>query len=112
MVLLGLGTWLFEFATAVPYFGAVAIMTSAGLSVFQWAPLLGAYVAVMVLPGVVLFALWAALGDRVRARFERWRSRFTTGSRGTLRWIVGIAGALLLLSAAPDQISVDTALWP
>lgn len=106
MLLLGLGTWLFEFATAVPYFAAIGIMTSAGLPAVQWAPLLGGYVTVMVLPGLLLLAAWAALGERTRERFERWRARFSSGSRGALRWIVGIAGVLILLDAAPDQITI------
>ncbi|WP_181449216.1 GAP family protein [Nonomuraea aridisoli] len=106
MVLLGLGTWLFEFATAVPYFAAIGIMTMAGLSAVQWSPLLGAYVTIMVIPGVVLLLAWAALDDRTRERFERWRTRLSSGSRTTLSWIVGIAGVLLLLDALPDQITI------
>ncbi|NBE98520.1 GAP family protein [Nonomuraea sp. KC401] len=106
MVLLGLGTWLFEFATAVPYFGAIGLMTFAGLPAVQWSPLLGAYVTIMVSPGVLLPAAWAALGERTRDRFERWQARFSSGSRATLRWIVGIAGVLILLDALPAQITL------
>ncbi|MEV4573743.1 GAP family protein [Nonomuraea jabiensis] len=111
MLLLGLGTWLFEFATAVPYFGAIAIMTSAGLTAAQWSPLLGGYVTIMVLPGVLLLLAWAALGERTRERFERWRDRLSSGSRSTLRWIVGIAGALILLEAVDTlfpQVAIVT----
>lgn len=106
MVLLGLGTWLFEFATALPYFGAIGIMTAADLSAAQWLPLLAGYVFIMVTPGILLFLAWAALGERMRERFERWQKKLSSGSRATLRWIVGIAGALILLNAAPDQITV------
>ncbi|WP_170223275.1 GAP family protein [Nonomuraea turkmeniaca] len=106
MVMLGLGTWLFEFATAVPYFGALGIMTAAGLPAVQWSPLLGVYVTIMVIPGILLFVAWAALGERMRERFERWQNKLSSGSRTTLRWIVGIAGVLLLLDAAPDQITI------
>ncbi|MEU8382757.1 GAP family protein [Streptosporangium sp. NPDC048865] len=106
MLLLGLGTWLFEFATAVPYFGAIGVMTSAGLTAVQWSPLLGVYVIIMVIPGILLLVAWAALGERTRDRFERWRSALSSGSRATLRWIVGTAGVLILLDAAPDQISI------
>ncbi|WP_440107049.1 GAP family protein [Streptosporangium sp. H16] len=108
MLLLGLGTWLFEFATAVPYFAAIGIMTAAHLTAAQWSPLLGVYVTVMVLPGILLLAAWAALGERTRERFERWRNSLSSGSRSTLRWIVGIAGVLILLDAAPDQITFTT----
>ncbi|MGJ6965988.1 GAP family protein [Streptosporangium sp. G11] len=106
MLLLGLGTWLFEFATAVPYFAAIGVMTSAGLPAVQWSPLLGVYVTIMVMPGVLLLAAWAALGERMRERSERWQKKLSSGSRTTLRWIVGIAGLLILLDAAPDQITV------
>ncbi|GAA3598465.1 hypothetical protein GCM10022419_097460 [Nonomuraea rosea] len=111
MLLLGLGTWLFEFATAVPYFGAIAIMTSAGLPAVQWSPLLGAYVLIMVFPGLLLFAAWAALGERMRERFERWQVKLSAGSRTALRWVVGIAGVLILLGAADTlfpEVSVGT----
>jgi hypothetical protein len=106
MLLLGLGTWLFEFSTAVPYFGAIGIMAVANLSAVQWSPLLGVYVTIMVMPGILLFVVWAALGERMRERFERWQSKLSSGSRSTLRWIVGIAGVLILLDAAPDQITI------
>lgn len=106
MLLLGATTFLIEFATALPYFGAIGIMTAARLPAVEWLPLLAGYVLVMVLPGLVLFTAWTALEERLRARFERWRDRFTSGSRETLRWIVGIAGVLILLEAAPDQITI------
>jgi hypothetical protein len=113
VLLLGLGTWLFEFATAVPYFAAIGIMTSAGLPAVQWLPLLGVYVTIMVAPGVLLFLAWAALRERMRDRFERWRKRLSGGSRSTLRWIVGIAGALILLDALPDRITITASYeWP
>ncbi len=111
MLLLGLGTWLFEFATAVPYFGAIAIMTSAGLALAQWAPLLGVYVAIMVLPGVLLYLAWLALGERMRARFERWQEKLASGSRTALSWMIWIAGILILLGAVDTlfpQVAVVT----
>ncbi|MFC5832570.1 hypothetical protein [Nonomuraea insulae] len=64
------------------------------------------YVTIMVLPGILLFAAWTALGERMRERFERWQDKLSSGSRTTLRWIIGIAGALILLDAAPDQITI------
>ncbi|GII93964.1 GAP family protein [Sinosporangium siamense] len=104
MLVLALGTWLFEFSTAVPYFGAIAIMTSAGLAAVQWLPLLAVYVTVMVIPGLLLLAAWAALGERVRARFERWQDKLASGSRTAVSWIVFIAGILLVLEAA-EQVA-------
>ncbi|GAA5040336.1 cytochrome c biogenesis protein CcdA [Thermocatellispora tengchongensis] len=112
MLLLGLGTWLFEFATAVPYFGAIGIMTSAGLSAVQWSPLLGAYVTIMILPGILLYAAWAALGERLRARFERWRDKVSSGSRTMVSWIVWIAGCLILLEAVDTLFTEVTVVTP
>ncbi|MEU6716344.1 GAP family protein [Nonomuraea sp. NPDC046802] len=112
MLLLGLGTWLFEFATAMPYFGAIAIMTSAGLPAVQWAVLLGVYVTIMVIPGILLFVAWAALGERVRERFERWRHKMSSGSRTALGWIVGITGFLMLAEAADTLFPQVTVVTP
>ncbi len=111
MLLLGLGTWLFEFSTAVPYFGAIGIMTSAGMTAVQWSPLLAAYVTIMVLPGILLGLAWAALGERTLGRLRRWRDRTSSGSRATLRWIVAMAGLLILLDAADTlfpQVTMTT----
>jgi cytochrome c biogenesis protein CcdA len=112
MLLLGLGTWLFEFATAVPYFGAIGIMTSANLSAVQWSPLLGGYVAIMVIPGILLFVAWAALGERLRERFERWQHKLSSGSRTVLSWIVWIAGFLILLEAVDTLFTEVTVVTP
>ncbi|MET8870106.1 GAP family protein [Nonomuraea sp. NPDC004580] len=110
MLALGLGTWLFEFATAVPYFAAIGIMTSAGLAAAQWLALLGAYVLIMVLPGLLLWPAWLALGERTRGRFETWRAKLASGSRATLSWIVWIAGFLIVADAAatlfPETVTV------
>ncbi|MFD1935417.1 MULTISPECIES: GAP family protein [Nonomuraea] len=111
MLLLGLGTWLFEFATAVPYFGAIGIMTSAGLPAVQWVPLLAVYVTIMVIPGILLLSVWAALGERAQARFERWQAGLSSGSRAMLRWVIRIAGVLILLEAVDmvfPQMTVTT----
>jgi cytochrome c biogenesis protein CcdA len=112
MLLLGLGTWLFEFSTAVPYFGAIGIMTSAGMTAVQWSPLLAAYVTIMVLPGILLCLAWAALGERTRDRIARWRDRPSSGSRATLRWIVAIAGLLIVLDAADTLFPQVTMATP
>ena len=106
MVILGLGTWLFEFYTAVPYFGAIAIMTSAGLPAASWLILLGAYVIVMVLPGIVLFIAWALLRSRMTERFERWQRKIETSTGSALSWIIGIAGVLIFLDALPSDLAV------
>jgi cytochrome c biogenesis protein CcdA len=99
MVLLGVTTWVLEAATALPYFGAVGIMTAAGLTAAQWLPVLAGYTVVMVLPSVALYAAWRVAGPRLQPRLERWRNKKRSNSRNTLRWIVGIAGFLVLWDA-------------
>lgn len=99
MVGLGVTTGLLEAATALPYLAAIGLMTSAGLSPAQWAPLLAGYNVVMVLPGVLLFLVWRIVGERVRARFERFRDWLQANSAETLAWIMGIAGVLLVRDA-------------
>lgn len=99
MIVLGMGTWTFEAATAVPYFAAIALMTSAALTVWQWLPILAGYTLVMIVPCVALLGAWTLSGDRLRPRLERWRAKLSTGSRTALSWIVGIAGFLILRDA-------------
>lgn len=105
-ILLGLSTWLFEFATAVPYFAAVGIMTASGAEPSIWLPVLGGYVVIMILPGIALYLAWLLLRDRMRDRFERWQHKLHGGSRTALSWIVGIAGVLIFLDALPNQITI------
>lgn len=101
IMLLGLSAWMFEFATAVPYFGAIGIMTTAGLEPVERLPLLGAYVVIMVLPGLLIHGASLALGEGIRARLQRWQDKLRGGSEAT-SWIIGIAGAVIFLHALGD----------
>lgn len=106
VVVLGIATWAVEFLSALPYLAAIGIMSTADPPAAQWLTLLGAYVTIMVLPGILLYGASIVLGDRIRDRLERWRRQASSGSRSTVRWIVGIAGALLVLGALPDEITI------
>ncbi|GAA2823463.1 hypothetical protein GCM10010522_46450 [Kribbella solani] len=99
MVVLGLGTWVVEFGTALPFFGAVAMMLSADVPIGQWVPVLAGYVAIMIAPGLLIFAGWRLAGDTVRGRLEQRSAKLATGSRAWLPWLVGIAGFLVLRDA-------------
>jgi hypothetical protein len=68
--------------TALSYFAAVALMTSAKLALWQWLPLLLVYNAIFIAPSLL-------------RRFERWRESLQRGARETLLWIVAIAGVAL-----------------
>ena len=94
--LLGITVTVVEFSTAFPYLGAVALMTSAGLPVVQWLPILIFYNAIFVAPPLLLLAAYSLFGSRVKARLEKFRERFASGSRETMLWIAGIVGFLIL----------------
>lgn len=94
--LLGVTITAVEFTTAFPYLGAIALLTNAEMGPAVWLPILIAYNAIFVLPPLLLVALYGAFGARMRERFERWRESFEGGSRGTLLWVLGIVGFLLL----------------
>jgi hypothetical protein len=52
----------------------------------------------MVLPPVLLYLGHRALGERLRPRLERWRTRVESGSREAMGWIIGLVGFLLLIN--------------
>lgn len=100
MVLLGMTVTAIEMVTALPYFAAIALMTSAPLAFWQWLPLLLIYNAIFVAPPLLLLALYVFAGRRLQGRFERWRLSLQRGARETLLWIVAIAGVALVGDAA------------
>lgn len=100
MVLLGMTVTAIEMVTALPYFAAIALMTSATMPVWQWLPLLLVYNAIFVAPPLLLLGLYLIAGRRLQGRFERWRVSLQRGARETLLWIVGIAGVALAADAA------------
>ena len=56
LAVLGVTVTTLELPTAMPYFGAVALLTSADLLITEWLPLLVLYNAIFVLPPVLLFS--------------------------------------------------------
>jgi hypothetical protein len=65
-----------------------------------------------VIPGILLVVAWAALGERLRERFERWQDKLSSGSRTLLSWIVWIAGCLILLEAVDTLFTEVTVVTP
>lgn len=74
--LLGLTISVVEFSTALPYLGAIAILTNADLTAIQWLPVLVAYNLVFVLPPFLLLGAYRAFGPRLGPVFERWGRGF------------------------------------
>jgi hypothetical protein len=91
--------------TAVPYFGAIALLTAADLPIAQWLPLLVLYNAIFVFPPVLLLAGHIVFGARLEARYANLRERLQAGARETMLWIFGIVGPALLFWSIAEYIA-------
>lgn len=105
LALLGVTVTTMELPTAVPYFGAIALLTSADLPMARWLPLLVLYNAVFVLPPVLLLAGHIVFGRRLDARYAVLRERLQTGARETMLWIFGLVGGGLLVSSFVEYVA-------
>ena len=94
-----------ELPTAVPYFGAIALLTTADLPMTQWLPLLVLYNAIFVLPPVVLLAGHVVFGGRLNARYADLRERLQAGARETMLWIFGLVGSALLVTSVVEYVA-------
>ncbi|SEH02848.1 Sap, sulfolipid-1-addressing protein [Nonomuraea solani] len=100
MVLLGLTAGALEVATMVPYLAAIGIMTTSGLAIGRWLPLLAAYVLVMILPPLALMALRGVAGDWLEPKLERFRAWLAKHSASAVSWAIAIVGFLIARDAA------------
>ncbi|MFD0714521.1 GAP family protein [Paenibacillus sp. GCM10027626] len=99
MVGLGLTTSLIEVATALPYFAAIGLMTTAKLNVAQWVPMLAAYNFIMILPPLVLLLLHALFGRMMQRMLEKLRVKIAGSTGSALSWVMCIVGLILLLNS-------------
>jgi hypothetical protein len=99
---LGLTTGLVEVGMALPYLGAIGLMTAAELPSVLWMSLLGGYNLVMILPGLLLYLGFRLLGARLRPRLEWLRDRMANAGREAFGWVLGIAGFLIARHAAAE----------
>jgi cytochrome c biogenesis protein CcdA len=95
MALLGMTITAVELVTALPYFAATTLMTSAQWPAVQWLPLLLVYNAIFVAPPMLLLVLHVLLGRRLGDRYARWRTRLQRDAREAMLWIVALAGLAL-----------------
>jgi cytochrome c biogenesis protein CcdA len=105
LALLGVTVTAMELPTAVPYFGAIALLTTAGLPMARWLPLLVLYNAIFVLPPILLLLGHLAFGRRLEARYADLRERLQAGARETMLWIFGLVGGGLLFSSVVEYIA-------
>jgi cytochrome c biogenesis protein CcdA len=105
LVLLGVTVTSMELPTAVPYFGAIALLTNADLPLERWLPLLVLYNAIFVLPPLLLLAGHAVLGTRLQRQYADLRARLQAGARETLLWIFGLVGGGLLFWSVAEYVA-------
>jgi len=105
LALLGVTVTTMELPTAVPYFGAIALLTTADLPIARWLPLLVLYNAIFVLPPVLLLVGHIIFGGRLDARYADLREQLQAGARETMLWIFGLVGGGLLGSSVVEYIA-------
>ncbi len=94
--LLGITITGVEVTTALPYLGAIGLLTNADLALAQSLPILLIYNLIFILPPTLLLVAYRLFGERLQARFDRYRETLQRGSRETWLWILGIVGFFLL----------------
>ena len=105
LALLGVTVTAMELPTAVPYFGAIALLTTADLPIARWLPLLVLYNAIFVLPPVLLLVGHIVFGRRLDPRYADLRERLQAGARETMLWIFGLVGGGLLVLSVVEYIA-------
>jgi cytochrome c biogenesis protein CcdA len=105
LALAGVTVTTMELPTAVPYFGAIALLTTADLPMAQWLPLLVLYNAIFVLPPVLLLVGHIVVGNRLNARYAEFSERLQGEARETMRWILGLVGGGLLVWSVAEYIA-------
>jgi cytochrome c biogenesis protein CcdA len=105
LALVGVTVTTMELPTAVPYFGAIALLTTADLPMARWLPLLVLYNAIFVLPPVLLLVGHIVFGGRLDARYADLRERLQAGARETMLWIFGLVGGGLLVWSVAEYLA-------
>jgi cytochrome c biogenesis protein CcdA len=96
LFLLGISVTGVEMVTALPYLGAVGILTNAQLTAAQWLPILLIYNLIFVLPPLTLLAIHHFFSSWLERHFADARERLRASVRETMLWILGIVGFFLL----------------
>jgi cytochrome c biogenesis protein CcdA len=104
---LGMAVTVLELPTALPYLGAVGVLTRADLAVAEWLPLLVLYNLIFVLPPLVLLGGHVILGRRADVVLERLRQRLGRAAREGLLWLLGLVGFVLLADALAHFQIID-----
>jgi hypothetical protein len=105
LVMLGVTVTAMELPTAIPYLAAIALITEAGLPFRSWAPLLGIYNVIFVLPPLALLVGHLVLQGRLTESYAAIRQRLESGARETALWIAGLVGGGLLLTGIIELVA-------
>jgi len=105
LVMLGVSVTAMELPTAMPYFAAIALISSAGLPLHVWAPLLGIYNVIFVLPPIALLVGHLVLQDRLAESYAALRQRLESGARETMLWVAGLVGGALFVTGVIELLA-------
>lgn len=105
LAVLGVTVTAMELPTAIPYFAAIALITGAELPIQAWAPLLGVYNLIFVLPPIALLVGHFVVGKRLAAPYAALRERLQTGAQETMLWIAGLVGGGLLVTGVIELVA-------
>ena len=105
LVMLGVSVTAMELPTAIPYFAAIALISEAGLPIRAWAPLLGVYNVIFVLPPIALLAGHLVLQGRLAEPYAALRQRLESGARETMLWVAGLVGGGLFVTGMIELVA-------
>lgn len=105
LVMLGISVTVMELPTAVPYFAAIGLMSEAGWPLRAWAPLLGIYNAIFVLPPVALLIGHLVLQDRLAQSYAELRQRLERGAHEAMLWVAGLVGGALFVTGVIELVA-------
>ena len=104
LVMLGVSVTAMELPTAIPYFAAIALISEAGLPIQAWAPLLGMYNVIFVLPPIALLVGHLVLQGRLAEPYAALRQRLESGARETMLWVAGLVGGVLFVTGMIELV--------
>ena len=105
LVMLGVGVTALELPTAVPYLAAIALISEAELPIRAWAPLLGMYNLIFVLPPIALLVGHLVLQKRLAEPYAALRQRLENGARETMLWVAGLVGGGLFVTGIIELVA-------
>lgn len=105
LVMLGVTVTAMELPTAIPYFAAIAVISEAELPIRAWAPLLGMYNVIFVLPPIALLVGHLVLQKRLAEPYVALRLRLESGARKTMLWIAGLVGGGLFVTGTIELVA-------